>query len=159
MLAEVVDDVKNQTIRAPHLVTIDNANEGPARLRNIMVRAAETPWVAFVDDDDRLREDHLEQLLLASPGADVVYSLGSVTGRDWEIPHDCSLKTLDSFNTIPITALVRRSAFIGAGGFHAEKNEDHALWLRIRDNGGVFRCVHETTWLYRFHGENRSLKD
>lgn len=156
-LVDCITDVAAQTEPAHHLIEVDTAREGPSKLRNRMVRAARTDWVAFVDDDDRITPNHLAVLLAHAERADVVYSLGAVTGRDWDIPHDCHLTHLDQVNTIPVTTLVRRHAFLDVGGFGEARNEDHDLWLRMRRNQARFQCVHEVTWLYQFHGSNRSL--
>ena len=61
---------------------------------------------------------------------------------------------------MPVTSLVRWTALIRVGGFPENvHNEDHELWRRLKAAGFRFQCVHAHTWLYRFHGDNRSLKD
>lgn len=159
MLAEVIDDVARQSEPCRHLIEVDHLGEGPAKVRNRMLGAVHTPWVAFVDDDDRINDAHIATLLEHSDAADVIYTLGRVSGREWEIPHDCKLADLDAVNTVPVTALVRWTTLVEAGGFpEGEHNEDHGLWRRIKARGGRFRCVHEYTWLYRFTSMgNRSL--
>lgn len=159
----LAEDLSKQTYRGfGWSVEFDFDREGPAVVRNRIVAASTAPWLAFVDDDDRVYPNHLETLTAAqeASGADVVYSFGKVTGRLAEVgfAHDCTLTKLDAHNnTIPVTALVRRSVFDAVGGFPTHmRNEDHGLWLAIRDHGGSFQCVHEVTWEYHFHGSNRS---
>ena len=158
MLGEVIADIAAQTWPASHLIGIDTAHVGPARIRNQLLAAVETQWVAFVDDDDRVSPEHIATLMTHRADHDIIYSLGRVSGREWEIPHDCTHAQLASANTIPVTALVRTSTLRAAGGFpEDEKNEDHALWRRLINAGARFQCVHAYTWLYRFHTTNRSL--
>lgn len=122
-----------------------------------MVQGVDTEWVAFLDDDDLLYPHHLETLLGASDDVDVVYSFCDVTGRgDWSPNMDFNERALRSFNFIPVTAMVRRSAFLAVGGFPEGTHpvEDWRLWLALLDAGARFRCVPVKTWLYRFHDAN-----
>jgi glycosyltransferase involved in cell wall biosynthesis len=162
-LAECMGSVAAQTVPATvHLVGVDLERRGPVAVRNELALAADTDWLAFLDDDDLFLPNHLEVLLsVADCNVDVVWSLCEVTGRPgWSVPHFCygwKLKP-GGQNFIPITALVRRSTFVGVGGFpDVPWSEDFALWLKMQALGAGFRCVHETTWVYRFHGGNRSM--
>jgi glycosyltransferase involved in cell wall biosynthesis len=159
MLAELLGDIGQQTW--PDITTqvgVDRHREGPAIVRNRLVAGSDGGWLAFVDDDDRIDPHHIATLIGASDGADVIWSYGRVEGR-WPIAHDCNPETLRERNTIPVTALVRRSMFVQVGGFPEDMfDEDWGLWVRILDAGGRFQCVHTETWTYRFHGTNRTYE-
>jgi hypothetical protein len=171
MLAEQLATVAAQTVRPDvHLVGVDHPGQGPAEILNgLAARAPATTWVAFCDDDDLLEPTHLEVLLGASGGIargeplDVVHSAWFTSGRDgwgWDEVHDpgtCSLVTPER-NTVPSCALVRREAFLAVGGFPATRPHDWALWLELKAAGAAFGCVHQPTWTYRWHGDNRSAE-
>lgn len=160
-LAEAAASVAAQTIPpAAHLIGIDFARHGPTAVRNALVRAAGTEWVAFLDDDDVLYPGHLATLTAGAAGADVVYSFCDVEGRGgWTPNQEFDAAALRSYNFIPVTALVRRSAFLSVGGFpESHPVEDWDLWRRLLDAGAEFRCVPTVTWLYRFHGDNATTR-
>jgi hypothetical protein len=156
MLNELRGDLGQQAVPYAWAREVDIDGVGPATIRNRLVEAATTEWVAFVDDDDRIYPNHLSTLLDNSADQDVVYTFCDVEGRSWEPNHDCHMEVLEAANTIPVTALVRRSAFLEVGGFPlGVRDEDWGLWLAMKHAGARFRCVHETTWLYRFHQVGR----
>lgn len=169
------------------VVTVDTERRGPAPQRNDAVYSCPTltRWVAFLDDDDIWYPQHLAVLLDAADttGADVVYpwfELRDAHGRDINVhdplfiggerafgrPFDETARThlLTTGNFIPVTALVRRSAFLAVGGFptpgtpewpHTEC-EDWGLWQRLAQAGASFHHVPERTWEWRWHGRNTS---
>lgn len=156
LLAELRVSLGAQPLSVRWLHRVDQDAIGPAQLRNELCAQATTEWLAFVDDDDLLYPTHLTTLLQHSREADVVYSLCDVSGRDWQPEHDCGLQSLGAYNSVPVTSIVRASWFARVGGFPlGERDEDWALWLALRDAGARFACVHEKTWLYRFHDVGR----
>jgi glycosyltransferase involved in cell wall biosynthesis len=151
-LSEAVASVEAQaTPPLQHLVLCDEGEEGPALTRNRLAEQAAGEWILPLDDDDLLDVDHLEAL---SPylGGDVVYSWCRVEGRPGWSPnrlfHERSLRL---YNFIPVTALIKRSSFLGLGGFRdvGDGSEVHDLWLRGLDAGWEFRCVPEVLWTLR----------
>ena len=160
-LAEACASVAAQTVPpVAHLVGIDHARNGPERIRNALVAAAGSEWVAFLDDDDVLYPHHVERLLAASADIDVVYPYCDVAGRGgWSPNQGFDASALRQYNFIPVTALVRRSSFLAVGGFSEQTHpvEDWHLWRRMLDDGARFRCVPERTWLYRFGADNATL--
>lgn len=163
LLAEAIASAEAQT-RPPelHLVLIDEERKGPGPLYNAAAELVDTEWIAILDDDDLLYPRHLEVLLEDSDGADVVHSAFDVEGRDgwdWQDAHlfGCSI-VQPGHNGIPVTALIRREIFLEVGGFGTKRPEDANLWRAIKAAGGRFECRHERTWVYRFHGKNRSMR-
>lgn len=159
MLMENMASVYNQTLKpTEHLIGIDYEKVGPVYIRNKLAFATKCEWLAFLDDDDLMMPRHLELLAAASRDQDVVWSESQVWGRPgFNVKHICSTKALDAGNHIPITVLVRKSSFVDAGGFpEVPYSEDWELWKTLRDKGAGFACVHETTWIYRWWGGNRT---
>lgn len=167
LLAECVASVARQEVPpVEHLVAYDHARAGPSALRNRLALAAASDWLAFLDDDDLLLPNHLRVLLEgAGTGADVVYSYCAVEGRvespSWSPNTPFDADALRKNNFIPVTCLVRRARFLAVDGFRAVEHgmEDWDLWLRLLDAGARFACVPEVTWVYRFHGGNRTYQE
>lgn len=186
MLADALTSVTVQTHLPDEIITtIDHSRLGPAAQRNRAVTQADTEWVAFLDDDDIWYPNHLATLLdaAAATNADVIYPwfhIRGPSGEDldshdplaingepaFERPFDAvSRKHLvHSGNFIPVTALVRTSAFHSVGGFpqpgtpewpHTEC-EDWGLWQALARWDAEFHHVPVRTWEWRWHGKNTS---
>lgn len=157
-LSEAVASVALQT--SPPVATAighDRERVGPARIRNRLVADASTRWVAFLDDDDLMLRHHLAVLTEHATDADVVYSRGQIEGRDgWDpqrfpFPYD----RMRRVNSLPITTLVRREAYLDAGGQPDREQapsgyEDWGGWLRMLDAGATFVGVDTVTWVWRY---------
>lgn len=124
-------------------VTLDNDGDGAARTRNRAWHDAEpSDWIAFLDDDDELRPNHVELCLrqAEATGADLVYPWFNIhddagqdiTARDpLSVPHagarrspygvafndELRTELLTRNNFIPVTVLVRRELLADVGGF------------------------------------------
>lgn len=160
MLMDCMASVFSQTVKpTEHLIAVDYAHEGPVGIRNRLAFATDCEWLAFLDDDDLLMPNHLESLLAAAGDADLVWSQHQIWGRPgFHITHQCDPNQLDDGNFIPISVLLRRSTFVAAGGFpDVPWSEDWELWKQLRDKGAKFQCVHDVTWIYRWHGGNRTI--
>lgn len=162
LLAECLASVSAQT-QPPtaHLVAVDHAYEGPALTRNALLRAVETEWVAFVDDDDLLDPHHLETLAGHADDADVVIPYCRFDGPP--IPPKFVNQPFDRgrlarHGIFPITVLARTTAVMNAGGFRRrDRYEDWSMWNRMADAGATFAVVPEVTWTYRTgHGDRRT---
>lgn len=83
LLAEAMASVVEQTLApADHLITVDYVRRGGARPRNLLAAAVATPWLATLDDDDKLYPQHLKRLMAVADEADVVYSWCDTSGPD-----------------------------------------------------------------------------
>jgi GT2 family glycosyltransferase len=158
LLAEARESVSNQTYHSVrHLIAVDDRGVGQGFLRNNLVKRSTAEWLAFLDDDDLLDPDfiaaHMEYAL--THGADVVYALCRYPpGSEWRPAISAfDPQRLLSGPYIPITTLVRRSAFEEVGGFKTTDNcEDHKLWLELLKIGARFRHLPKVCWTYRLHG-------
>lgn len=161
MLAEACASVAAQIQQRPvaHLIGVDHAGRGPAAIRNELIAAATTDWVAFLDDDDVLDSVHLAVLAGQIENADVIASHCRFSGE--RIPPKYCNRPFDraalrEHGIFPITVLARRSAVLAAGGFGDERYEDWELWNRMADQGSRFLVVPMATWTYRLGHGNRT---
>lgn len=165
LLAECCESVKMQTIGVRQHVICDSTRVGPAVCRNVILEHLDAEWVAFLDDDDLMDEDHLETLAAAINGhdADLAFSWYRTVGAT---PSTERVRRWDDYaygvmlggrNLIPVTVLARREALVEAGGFRNEdRYEDYSLWMRMLRNGARVAAVSRETWTYRMLGGNRT---
>lgn len=178
LLLRALDSITAQT-RYPDAITIaiDNEGEGAAPTRNRGWRAAQTDFVAFLDDDDEFLPQHLERLMEVADDADMVYSWFEHVGwpewtperqdalavmRNGQLVHPLGVPFgpeqaahMKRFAFIPITALVRKSALEKSGGFPRPLSrewprddcEDWGGWLALLRTGARFVHVPERTWV------------
>ena len=140
-------------------------NGGPARARNLGVRAARGDVIAFLDADDWWEPGHVEAvvgLLDRFPEAGVAFSrvrrCGAWSGESARfIPQN---QPMDVFwislrdNIVPQMAVAaRRDALLAAGGYDESMRyaEDYDLWLRLARRHVLFVCTHQVTANYRGH--------
>jgi glycosyltransferase involved in cell wall biosynthesis len=142
---------------------------GGAAARNRGIAATRGKWIAFLDQDDEWLPNKTDKQLGAVAGqaqVGIVYSDMEVFGdiclpsrlQGSAAPRGWIFKDLLVGNPIaPSTALVRREAFLSAGGCdesiaHAQ---DRDLWLRMAARWQV-EFVPEVLARYRLHGGNMS---
>lgn len=154
-------------------VAIDRTHDGAATTRNRALSKVETPWVAFLDDDDHFLPHHIEKLLATAEatGADIVYPGCRVIGPDMkEIPRQEDWGRFgEPFNGdllmkksyIPVTSLVRTSvaqrAWFGPPAHEPDSlYDDWGFYTRCFKNGAKFVHLPEVTWVWDHHGRNTS---
>lgn len=108
MLERAAASVRAQTVPVEHVLAEDIHRMGAAITRAHGLALVETEWTAFLDSDDELDPDHIEQLLAcaADTGADYVYPWFRVVGgtdpfpmfygRPWDddAPHQTTITIL-----------------------------------------------------------------
>ncbi len=171
----VVDDRRDPTADLPigphdddfmrRIAVRRGAAAGPAAARNSGWRAADAPWIAFVDDDVLVDEDWLERLAddTSNAAPDVAGSQGRVrvplpAGRrptDWER----NVAGLATAQWITADCAYRRADLLASGGFDARfpraYREDADLGLRLQARGkriipgsrGVRHPVRPAHWM------------
>jgi glycosyltransferase involved in cell wall biosynthesis len=161
-----------QRISDPRLKVIDQPNRGVVAARNHGLKEATGEYIAFLDADDKWREDFIEKMLAALQArldAGLAYcgwqNVGLPGGRanpfvppDYE--NEEKVEKLLWECRWPIHAvLVKRKLIDAAGGFDEAYSsaEDYWLWLRIAPQNPVIR-VPEVMSYYHHHGNQRSTE-
>jgi glycosyltransferase involved in cell wall biosynthesis len=155
---------------AARIKAVRQANAGLAGARNAGLAVAAGELVAFLDADDFLFPDTVEQhvaTLLSHPEASVSYGgcvhvdgadreLGRVTPKP--LPDD-ALTALLSANRFPVhAAMVRRQAAENVGGFDSSLAtcEDWDWWIRLASAGHRFVAAPGAWAVYRRHPASMS---
>jgi hypothetical protein len=137
--------------RREHLVLLDVERVGCSGTVNTLARAARGEWLFLVADDDLLLPGCLQAHLRVAATSDIVYCPPLVWGEDhhqfWGSPP-----------MIPSTCLIRKTTWVSLGGYdeNAKQTEDRLLYERAMQEGVRFTRIEEPTWVYRFHGQNKS---
>lgn len=155
-------------------VAVDLKGEGSAATRNRALKAVQTPWVAFLDDDDQFLAHHLEVLAKAAEETDahVIYGLPRVIGPTgqqkerhwtWGGPPVFSADLLRQQSYITVSSLVRTdyakdSSFTFKDAGNGDSYDDHGFYLGLLDLGAKFHHVHQETFIWNHHGMNTSGK-
>jgi glycosyltransferase involved in cell wall biosynthesis len=193
-LQEALESCINQTVPAEKIIVVDDgsmqdpsplvsrfeavqlirqANRGLAAARNAGIRACDTSYVIFLDDDDRLLPEAIEAgttALIARPDAALAYGAyymidagGQRTSKKLlvEPPDNPYFRFLTHGNFVGMhaTVIYRRSCLLNMGGFDENFRccEDYELFLRIARTHQLAR--HETPVAeYRWHQQNMSDK-
>lgn len=153
------------------IVYIRQENRGPAAARNVGIRAARSPLVAFLDSDDTWEPEYLTlhvELLQRAPTIDLVYPNALFVGdrllagrRFMDVcPSEGEVtfaRLVLRHCTVMVSATARREAIIRAGMFDESlrTSEDFDLWLRLAKQGG--RIAYHRRVLVRYRRRPGSL--
>jgi hypothetical protein len=153
LLKECKASVKAQTYKpVEHLIGLDEDGVGCARMVNGLASAAAGDWLFLIADDDIMLPRCLELLVGASGQGPVVYSPPLVWGED-------AAQFRSTPPNIPSSALIGTEFWRKLGGYNEDLSqaEDNEFWRRAEQRGITFvRFDTAPTWVYRFHGDNKS---
>lgn len=164
MLHRAIASVTTQTA-PPDMIVIayDVHREGAARTRDRALARVTTPLVAFLDDDDELRPQHLLRCRqeLEKADADLVFPWFDVVGGTDPFPVlEGLIWENDKPHAMPVTVLAKTESVRAVGGFSADgtvnRSEDYRLAVRMSEQD--FNIVHfsERTWIWHHHDNNTS---
>jgi Glycosyl transferase family 2 len=198
LLPQTLDSVFAQTLKPTETIVVDDGSTdgtaayldaldvvqvrnseggwGPARARDEGLKRTSTELVAFIDSDDLMHPNGLEQLAAAlerEPGAPFAFGRSLLATRDERGWHPAGLMTAEANelseplpalfarNFVPSAGtLVRVAAMARIGGYPTTVlfAEDHYLWLRLAQLGNP-AFVPAITSVYRVHTGNRHTAD
>ena len=158
----------------PRISVLSQPNAGPGAARNRGASESRAPYLCFLDADDRVPPDKARedaQVLDTQLGVEVVYTATEtfVDGMAATTPLPISTDADElaaalragADRGIPVhAATLRRSAFLGVGGFREIRPlvEDLDLWTRLAAGGARFLYRDGTPVLYRRVAESRSTQ-
>ncbi len=143
---------------------IKQKNQGVVASRNLGIEEAKGAYIVFLDGDDRLPEDYIEETLkvAVNDGIDVVYTDFERFGEDDSKSNFCEYdkRKLRDKNYIHASSLIRRGAI---GDIRFDENlsglshEDWDFILNLSYKGLKFKKTDKTWLLYRAHNLSRSV--
>jgi glycosyltransferase involved in cell wall biosynthesis len=139
-----------KSINDDRVVYLRQPNEGPSSARNLGIKSATAPFIAFLDSDDIWHQKKLEyqlakgneghgliychQRMIDETGATTGYLEGRLSGRIFdELLKGTGVVGSDS------AALIPRKVLESVGGFNESIwfGEDWELWLRIAEEHSI----------------------
>jgi glycosyltransferase involved in cell wall biosynthesis len=164
----VVDDGSTEPLPSlpDDVELVRQGNQGVAAARNNGWRRADSPYVLFLDADDRLVPGALAVLsapLEADPSLGYAYGRMKFFG-DWE--GELRFPPYDAYallyrHTIGLSALVRREVLEDTGGFDPDftQFEDWELWVNALAHGWRGLQIDAVTVEYRRHSSSKHAQD
>lgn len=160
-----------QSYKDARIAITKGPNRGVSSARNLIVRMAETEYVAMMDSDDISTAtrfaDQLKQVN-SHPGVDIVTSsmraLGSPGQPDlWLRPsrsHDALATALLADSDIAFGTAFGRTAAFRSFPFNPQLDfaEDYDFWTRAFLGGIRVQSFEEPLYYYRRHGANSHLR-
>ncbi len=170
---EIIDTFLKKDARIKYVYQ-ENGKQGKAR--NTGIELAKSEIIAFMDADDILIPEMLEEQynLLKESNADLVFSSVTYVNEemiDQEVPHDFPYKEisgisgaeilLESGNPMPIITIVaKKKSIIDAGCFEVSEKlqfaEEYSLWIRMLLNGCKFARNDKRVAYYILHPNQSS---
>lgn len=169
MLVELIDCLKYQIDEfglegAVEIITdIDNKESNIGDKRQRMIEAAKGERVVFIDSDDWISNDYLEEIFLAfESNPDVVTFNGWLT-KDGKDRENFQIATGLPYISIPLgnglneylrfpnhLCIVKREIALKIGYRSMSFQEDYDYALRLRDSGLIKTSVHIQKDLYHY---------
>lgn len=158
------DDSREVARRYP-VRLIEQENAGVSAARNRGASEAKGDFLVFLDADDVLEPTYLarcwDALRTAPPNVAYAYTQMRHFGQCESLYESApfSKQRVLEGNLVHVSALLRRGAFEGAGGFDESAKlglEDADLWVRLLERGQIGVFVEEPLLRYRQHGQSRN---
>lgn len=176
----VVDDGSNTDDKIMGVYSKDNPDQmkflsiehfgNDTKPKNTGIKAARGEYIAFLDDDNQYRPDHLQVLvntLESNPKVDVAYGDRWLKDLTLKIPQqigvasDFDMGLLLKHNFIDTSdVLIRKQALLDVGGWDEryKKYVDWNLWIRMAKAGKNFMHVPVIITDYYLHDDMKSVK-
>lgn len=181
-LSEAIESAINQTRKADEIIVVDDGstdnslaiakkypvkviavtNKGLPGARNAGIMNATSDYILFLDADDMLLENCLEELEkhILDTNADVVSPSFKCFGKDQNeviLMPNPKLEDFKTGNRIGYCSAVKRSTLLEVGGYNPRMNlgfEDYDLWFDLLKREKTFVTIPKVLWLYRTKEES-----
>lgn len=180
-LIECMNSIKEQTIEPKEVILVDDCSKDPrahalamsiilpknvgvAKARDIGVKMSTGKLILFLDADDKLAPDFIQQCGKAiAKGADIAYPNmilfdGVPRNKLVENPGKITGKYIIGKKTsIPVTSMMWRKVYDELGGFNPTLPlfEDWDFWIRAVCKGYTFKKANTLLW-YRQNPDSRN---
>lgn len=157
--------LNNINHKYPLIKIIHQENSGPCKAKNIGVQNAKNPIVLFLDADNMLISNYIEdglRIFNTNPNIDIIYS-------DYECFGSLSYKhisgEIDEYkiligNPIDNCVLIKKRVFESVGGFDESLSrlglEDWELWINLLKNKANFYYLDKVSFKYRVLKDSRT---
>ncbi len=146
-----------------NLKVIHTENQGVAAARNHMAEIASGEYLAFLDSDDKVSPNFYTQ------AAKVLHQYENVgfvaswikefgdSQKVW-VAWNTEFPYLLGHNTLGVCTVVRKSAYVAAGGMKpllAENLEDYECWISLCEQGWLGVVIPELHYFYRIRSNSR----
>jgi glycosyltransferase involved in cell wall biosynthesis len=156
----ILNKVKNN----PKFTYYSQENTGVCVARNNAMKHAKGEYILFLDADDLLSSNFLEEtikVLDADATVSVATSVVKIFGGRKKVLQVTSydLPTIIGDNKIVVTSLFRKTDFDAVGGFNLnmkEGYEDWDFWIGVLKRGGKVICAEKATFYYRYLQKSRN---
>lgn len=142
---------------------ITQKNAGLSAARNAGIAASTGEFILPLDADDLIDETFLEKTVpLMKDDVGIVATDLEFFEKDesyWSVRSNIDLKTLLRSNQFACCSLIRRQAFIDAGGYRSEMNlgfEDWCFWIDVMKHGWTAAVINEPLFKYRVRENSMS---
>jgi len=139
-------------------------NSGPSFARNLGFENSTGDFILPLDADDWIDPTYLEKTvpLCADNGVGIVSTDMVRFGKVNDIlpARPLTIEEEKNANEIPCCSLIRREAFVQAGGYNSLSDgyEDWDLWIDILKRGWKHRVVNEPLFHYRVLGNSNNAR-
>jgi len=166
MVNEAFASVTKQTLQADTIVVVNDLERaGAGRTRQKLLRAVETEWTAWLDSDDTMYPNHLEDLHRVAVETDSVYVYSWFDAPNDPLGHFGLPYNPCTPHHTTITALVRTELLHEVGCPDNEPtgpfaNDDWSMITGIAklacERGLKMTHLAKRTWHWRMQGQNTS---
>ena len=140
-----------------------NKKGGPAQARNIGLKNSKGHYIVFLDSDDMLDADFLEEQVafIKDKGPIITASyrrLASSSITDFIVPQSATYKKILNGNPLSCLTTMYDKSVIGETYFpeDLDKAEDYVFWLRILKQGYIAKGNQKVLATYRILHKSRS---
>lgn len=178
-LDECMTSIKQQTVTPKEVILVDDASETPishkmatsiilgknvgvAKARDVGVKMSTGRLLLFVDADDKLAPDFVQQCGKVIANADIAYPnilmFGAVEQNELvEAPSRITPKAFfNRSNKVLVTSMMHRRVYEELGGFRdLPIFEDWDFWIRALCKGYTFKRANTLLW-YRQNPQSRN---
>lgn len=149
-----------------HLIN-NKQNAGVSEARNIGITSSNGKWIAFLDSDDKWKNEKLEKqvkLLTEKPLTDLVFTGSAFINQQGvfskyilNVPEKIKYRQLLKQNIISCSSVVVRKKLAQNYRMqYDDMHEDYAVWLQILKAGYFAAGINEPLLIYRISDHSKS---